>query len=63
MKITIAPTHEGKSMSFPNPIVTIELPSDDLSIDRVIDEMLIPALTAWGFSNARENLSKYKSPQ
>lgn len=49
MKITIEPTNEGLGGTCPNPKVTVELPNDDYSIDEVLENLIGPALRAFGY--------------
>jgi len=49
MKITLEPTAEGMAGEYKSPTVTIQVPSDSLIIHDVIDDLVRPALIAWGF--------------
>ena len=49
MKITIEPSEDQSGQEYPYAKVTIELPDDDLSLSVVIENMIEPALIAWGF--------------
>jgi hypothetical protein len=49
MRITIEPTHQGVGGKHPNPKVIVELPSDDYSIDEVLENLIGPALRAFGY--------------
>jgi len=54
MKITIEPTKD-QSKEKPDmkyPIVTIEVPDDDLNIDDVLEMLINPALIGYGYSAA-----------
>jgi hypothetical protein len=48
MKITLEPTAEGMAGEYKSPTVTIQVPSDSLIIHDVIDDLVRPALIAWG---------------
>ena len=52
MKITIEPTHQGFGGKHPNPKVILELPSDDYSLDEVLEMLIEPALRAFGYTFA-----------
>lgn len=52
MKITLEPTH-NKSLSK----VTIEIPYDPCGIESVMQNLIKPALLAWGFQPS--NINEY----
>jgi hypothetical protein len=55
MKITIEPTEQSDPAAPPNclaPVVTISLPSDDLTVEDVMENLVIPALLASGYQKA-----------
>lgn len=55
MKITITPTeasNEGDPNRWMHSTVSIDHPKDEHTIDEVIELLVIPALVAWGFSEA-----------
>lgn len=45
MKITIEPTEHDSGY----PTVTISVQGDDLMLDNAINELIVPALLAWGY--------------
>lgn len=49
MRITIEPTHQGLDRLNPNPKAILEIPSDDYTIDEVLESLVIPALRAFGY--------------
>jgi hypothetical protein len=49
MRITIEPTKQGIGRKFPNPKVTLELPDDHMGLGQVIEELVVPALKAFGY--------------
>ena len=49
MKITIEPT-EKHEPGVNYPTVTMQLPGDDFMVDELLDELIKPALVAWGYS-------------
>jgi hypothetical protein len=51
MKITIQPSHpqDGERDKFAT--VSIEISDDHLTLTEVIEEMIKPALIAWGFNS------------
>jgi hypothetical protein len=58
MKITIKPTE--KQIFSPlctHPTVTVEMPQDDLTIEEMIDNLIIPALLGMGFQ--QETIDAY----
>jgi len=55
MKITIQPTGRYNPNGINNCTVTVELPDDDLNITDVINELIKPALVAWGFNSMTVN--------
>ena len=64
MKITLEPTKD-QSKNEPTmnyPIVTIEIPDDDLGIDDVLEMLINPALIAWGYSCADVIQNREDSP-
>ncbi len=52
MKITIEPTEQLLPGIEPHRTVTLSLPDDDMSLKELLDNILKPALKAWGFSEA-----------
>lgn len=57
MKLTLEPTNPKAPGQARHPQVTIEVESDDLGISEVVEDVVIPALTAWGFHP--ETIEKY----
>ena len=60
MKITIEPTQD-QSLQKPNmkyPIVTMEIPDDDLNLPDVLEMLIEPALRAFGYSYAEIQVSE-----
>jgi len=49
MRITIEPTHQGLDRLNPNPKAIIEIPSDDYTIDEALENLVTPALRAFGY--------------
>jgi len=52
MKLTLEPTELLLETSKPettNAVVTISMPFDDMDIDQIIDNLIKPALLAYGF--------------
>ena len=49
MKLTFEPTDSYENDEFPHPTITISYPYDDLTIDKLWDDVIGPALLAWGF--------------
>jgi hypothetical protein len=49
MRITIEPTHQGLGGKYPNPKAIIEIPYDDYTIDEVLENLVTPALRAFGY--------------
>jgi hypothetical protein len=49
MKITIQPTTPQEGEKYPYPTVSIEMPEDDMTLPRVMENLIRPALIAWGF--------------
>ena len=49
MKITLEPT-ERKHLPYESPSVVISMPSDELTLDEVLDSLIRPALIGYGFS-------------
>ena len=60
MKLTLEPT-EIDDYGFPHPTITINYPNDDLSIDQIWDNMLGPALLAWGFTKETVRELRYET--
>ena len=52
MKITISPTEIQPICGVWNRTVEISIPDDELTLPKVIDDLIIPALIAWGFTAA-----------
>lgn len=57
MRLTLEPTSPKQPGQARHPRVIIEVQSDDLSISEAIEDVVIPALTAWGF--LPETIDKY----
>jgi hypothetical protein len=49
MKITIQPTAPQEGEKYPYPTVSIEMPEDDITLPKVMENLIRPALIAWGF--------------
>jgi len=49
MRITIEPTHQGLGGEYPNPKTSLEIPTDDYTIDEVLENLVTPALRAFGY--------------
>jgi len=49
MKITLQPSADQTNEAHPHATVTIEIPGDCLTLGHVVDNLLRPALLAWGF--------------
>jgi len=58
MKITIEPSIDQTGEEFPYAKVSIELPEDDRSLSDVLENLVAPALRAWGFSMIDELINK-----
>jgi len=54
MKITLEPHNDCKLVRNTSPYSTISVsvPADDLSITEFFEELIIPALLAWGFERS-----------
>ena len=50
MKITISPTEIQPICGVYNRKVEISIPDDELTLPKVINDLIIPALIAWGFT-------------
>lgn len=58
MKITLQSTVENnKTIETTNPMVSIDIPFDDLTISEVVEYLIKPALLGYGFMN--ETIEKY----
>jgi len=57
MKLILEPTSPKEPGQARHPRVTIEVESDDLSISEAFEDVVIPALTAWGFHT--ETIEQY----
>ena len=58
MKITLEPTNSPiVSPCCTHPKVSVELPQDDLTMEEVIDHLIIPALLGMGFR--KETIDTY----
>jgi len=58
MKITIKPTDKQLGSPFcTHPTVTVEIPQDDLTMEQVIENLIIPALLGMGFQ--QETIETY----
>ena len=58
MKITIKPTDKQLGSPFcTHPTVTVKIPQDDLTMEQVIDNLIIPALLGMGFQ--QETIETY----
>lgn len=57
MRITIEPTEDqtGRSLGATHIRVSIEHPSDDLPIHELFENIIAPALLAWGFGEKTIN--------
>jgi hypothetical protein len=57
MRLTLEPTATSEWLrpEHRNPRVIIEVDSDDLTMDEVVDTLLRPALLGWGFGEATVN--------
>jgi hypothetical protein len=60
MKITIQPTELDIITNYPHPTVSVEIPGDDLTMDQMISDLIIPALLAYGFN--MDTIKKYIQP-
>ena len=60
MRITIQPTELDIITNYPHPTVSVEIPGDDLSMDQMISDLIIPALLASGFHI--DTIKKYIQP-
>ena len=49
MKITLEPT-KRKNLPYESPTVVITMPSDELTLDEVLESLVRPALIGYGFS-------------
>ena len=57
MRITIQPTHEPESIDTTNPTVTLEIPFDHLTMQQILEQLVVPALKAMGFH--KDTIDKY----
>ena len=59
MKLTLQPSEsqKGQPANCAYPLVSIDVTADDLTISEVFDELVIPALIAFGY--AREIIDEY----
>lgn len=57
MKITIEPTNQpvDTPLNYRNPQVSVWMPSDDMTIDELVEHMVKPLLIAWGFHSDTVN--------
>ena len=60
MKITIQPTELDIITNYPHPTVSVEITGDELSMDQMISDLIIPALLASGFHI--DTIKKYIQP-
>jgi hypothetical protein len=44
MKITFTPTENADNLKYPHSEVTISQPSDDMDLNEMLDDLIIPAL-------------------
>lgn len=58
MKITLEPTNlDMLSTKYPRAKVTVEYPFDNMNMNKILLELVIPALLATGYS--KETVDKY----
>lgn len=59
MKITISPSQDQKNERHPFRTVEIWMPDDHMTLPQVVEELLAPALVAWGYADeaVREHLN------
>jgi hypothetical protein len=57
MKITLEPTELDQSPQNLHPKVTVETCYDDITIDEIMENLIIPALLGIGFQ--KETIDKY----
>jgi len=49
MKLTLTPTADQSGEKYPYPVVSVEIPHDDLDLTAIFDSLVIPALVAFGY--------------
>lgn len=50
MKVTISPTEKPVTLTSPSyATITIEYPTDNFTIDEMVNRVIYPLLLAWGF--------------
>jgi len=57
MKITFEPSERDLPKDMQHPCVSVEIPFDDVNMQEMIDELIIPALLALGYQ--KETIDQY----
>jgi hypothetical protein len=50
MKLKLKPTSKTDFFTVGYSTVTVKHPSDDLTVEQIFEDVVIPVLLAWGFS-------------